>query len=247
MTDARKGVLLLACLVLTAAAVVVLLSQPQNRPADPRATAVGSQPESQHSRNPLPPSPDTSTTGDRSPQGTDIQPPEGGTSMRLTVPELARVENTQVLSAPGSEEGPLRVGAMHVAGTGFPWLESSNTYIAGHRLGFDGTPSDRLFWDLDTLQRGDEIVLHDADGRRYEYRVFGERIVSPDDISVAQPVPGKRLLSLQTCTLPDYTRRLVVQAELVSAPSPESADPNTPPAGAALTTPEDAFGVGADS
>jgi len=27
-------------------------------------------------------------------------------------------------------------------------------------------------------------------------------------------VPGKSVVSLQTCTLPDYSRRLVVQGEL---------------------------------
>ena len=38
--------------------------------------------------------------------------------------------------------------------------------------------------------------------------------MSPTDLWVTEPVPGKSVLTLQTCTLPDYAQRLVVQAEL---------------------------------
>jgi sortase A len=31
-----------------------------------------------------------------------------------------------------------------------------------------------------------------------------------------RPVAGKNIVSLQTCTLPDYAKRLIVQAELKS-------------------------------
>lgn len=30
-----------------------------------------------------------------------------------------------------------------------------------------------------------------------------------------EPVPGRDVVSLQTCSLPDYAERIVVQAELV--------------------------------
>jgi sortase A len=33
---------------------------------------------------------------------------------------------------------------------------------------------------------------------------------------VTDPVAGKNILTLQTCTLPDYSQRLIVQAELVN-------------------------------
>ena len=138
--------------------------------------------------------------------------------MTLDVPALKRVSGVPVKTALGTEEAPLRDGALHVAGTGFPWQEGANVYIAGHRVGFPGTKSSLLFWDLDELQVGDMVVLHDSEDRRYEYRVFARRTVDPDDISVTDPIPGKSVVSLQTCTLPDYARRLVVQAELVSAP-----------------------------
>ncbi len=41
-----------------------------------------------------------------------------------------------------------------------------------------------------------------------------EFTVSPTDLSVTEPVPGRNVLTLQTCTLPDYSQRLLIQAEL---------------------------------
>jgi sortase A len=32
---------------------------------------------------------------------------------------------------------------------------------------------------------------------------------------VTKPVPGKNVLTLQTCTLPDYSKRLITRAGLV--------------------------------
>jgi sortase (surface protein transpeptidase) len=36
-----------------------------------------------------------------------------------------------------------------------------------------------------------------------------------DNVEVMEPEAGKSLVSLQTCTLPDYSQRLIVQGELV--------------------------------
>jgi sortase A len=33
---------------------------------------------------------------------------------------------------------------------------------------------------------------------------------------VTRPVAGRNIVTLQTCTLPDYSQRLIVQAELTS-------------------------------
>lgn len=40
-------------------------------------------------------------------------------------------------------------------------------------------------------------------------------IVDPDNVEVMEPVDGKSLVSMRTCTLPDYEQRLIVQGELV--------------------------------
>ncbi|HZF59483.1 MAG TPA: sortase, partial [Rubrobacter sp.] len=63
----------------------------------------------------------------------------------------------------------------------------------------------------------------DSEGQRYVYRVFERFVVGPDDGSVKEPVPGKNIVSLQTCTLPDYAERLIVRAELVRTLPPPPA------------------------
>jgi sortase A len=108
----------------------------------------------------------------------------------------------------------LDAGALHVQDTGFPWQRGTNVYIAGHRLGYPGTESYLQFYDLDELQKGDEIVLTDANGTRYTYEVFRSLTVGPNDYYVTEPLAGRSIVSLQTCTLPSYSRRLIVQGEL---------------------------------
>ena len=58
--------------------------------------------------------------------------------------------------------------------------------------------------------------LEDARGRKYVYEVFDKRVVGPNDVSVKEPIEGKNIVTLQTCTLPDYKDRLLVRAELIS-------------------------------
>jgi sortase A len=140
----------------------------------------------------------------------------GNPTMTLTVPEMARVDEVPVYDAPPPGKAALHDGALHLRGTGFPWQSGANVYIAGHRLGFPATRSYLIFWDLDELENGDEVILTDANGTQYTYAVFKKLIVNPDAHYVTQPIAGRSIVSLQTCTLPDYSQRLVVQAELTS-------------------------------
>ncbi len=137
-------------------------------------------------------------------------------TLKLTVPEMERVRNVPVYDGPATDEAALHDGALHLHDTGFPWQQGANVYIAGHRLGFPGTKSYLVFWDLDKLENGDEVILTDANGTRYTYEVFKEFVVDPSDTHVTQPVAGRNIVTLQTCTLPDYSQRLIVQAELTS-------------------------------
>jgi sortase A len=138
------------------------------------------------------------------------------TTLKLTVPEMKRVEDVPVYDGRDNDKAALRNGTLHVKGTGYPWQRVANVYIAGHRLGFPGTKSHLIFWDLDELENGDEVILTDANGTRYTYEVFKKFVVNPFDVYVKRPVAGKNIVSLQTCTLPDYSKRLIVQAELKS-------------------------------
>ncbi len=137
-------------------------------------------------------------------------------TLKLTVPEMQRVQEVPVYNGPAGDEAALHDGALHLSGTGFPWQSGANVYIAGHRLGFPGTKSYLVFWDLDKLENGDEVILTDANGTRYTYEVFKEFVVNPGDMHVTRPVAGRNVVTLQTCTLPDYSQRLIVQAELTS-------------------------------
>ncbi|MBA3491322.1 MAG: sortase [Rubrobacteraceae bacterium] len=142
------------------------------------------------------------------------QKPPGNSTMTLTVPEMRRVDRVPVYNGAWNDKGALHDGTLHLEDTGFPWQTGANVYIAGHRMGFPGTRSYLVFWDLDTLEAGDKVVLTDANGTRYTYSVFKSIIIGPDDSYITRPIPGKSIISLQTCTLPDYSQRLIVQAEL---------------------------------
>ena len=136
-------------------------------------------------------------------------------TLKLTVPKMAQIQEDTVPTVSGTNVQALGDhAAIHLAGTGFPWDEDANVYMAGHRLGYPRTDSFLAFFDLNKLEQGDEIYVTDAEGTRYTYEVLKEFTVSPTDLSVTDPVPGKNLLTLQTCTLPDYSQRLIVQAEL---------------------------------
>jgi sortase A len=137
-------------------------------------------------------------------------------TLKLTIPKMAHIENDTVPNVSGTDMETLGAhAAIHLVGTGFPWDEEANVYLAGHRLGYPRTPSFLAFFDLNNLEKGDKIYITDANGTKYTYEVFNEFTVSPTDLSVTDTEPGKNILTLQTCTLPDYSQRLIVQAELI--------------------------------
>ena len=151
--------------------------------------------------------------------------PPADPTMYLSVPKLG-ISGAVVLDG----EVGLELGAQHLEGTGYPWLPGSNTYIAGHRVGFPGTGSDRIFYSLPSMAAGDEIFLQDSLGQVHTYRVTNIFAVTPYDLWVAEPT-GKDIVSLQVCTeTPDdwwtigprlmssgpESGRLIVQAEKVT-------------------------------
>jgi sortase A len=133
----------------------------------------------------------------------------------VTVPSMARIQDAPVPDTYGEDEESLKnyVG-IHLEGTGFPWQEEANVYIAGHRLGYPGTPSFLAFYDMNNVEEGDEVTVTDANGTGYTYEVFDIFTVDPTDLYVTEPIEGKNILTLQSCTLPDYAQRLIIQAEL---------------------------------
>jgi sortase A len=137
-----------------------------------------------------------------------------GAILALTARSIG-LRNAPVLRS--DAPGALDKGIVHTTGTSMPWSGTSerNVYLAGHRLGWPGTGSHLIFYRLDELSNGDKIVLRDREGGRYSYVVVDSFVVSPNDSWVMGRVRGRDLLTLQTCTGPNFSERLIVRAERV--------------------------------
>ena len=147
-------------------------------------------------------------------QAAAVEPPSND-MMKLTIPKMERIENDEIPTGLGTDETLFRdYAGVHIKHTGYPWEKEANVYIAGHRLGYENTKSYLAFMDLNKLENGDEFYITDSEGRKYTYVVFKKFIATPDNLSVLGPVEGKNIVTLQTCTLPDYTNRLLVRGEL---------------------------------
>jgi sortase A len=141
--------------------------------------------------------------------------PSKDKTLKLTIPEMKQIEDDTIPTGAGTNEALFHDhAAVHLRDTGFPWQRTANVYIAGHRIGFPGTDSNLAFYDIEDLKNGDKVYLEDAEGREYTYEVFGKLVVEPANLSVLRPIKGKNIVSLQTCTLPDYTNRVIYRAVL---------------------------------
>jgi sortase A len=138
-----------------------------------------------------------------------------GAVMSLTIDAIG-IHDAPVFDSDGYNA--LVNGIAHVPGTSWPWSPTPqrNVYLAAHRMGFRGTWSRMLFYNLDKLQKGDVVVLKDRSGRSYKYRVSEVLLTEPTDAWVMGQVRGRDMVSLQTCT-PLYTfdKRLIVRADRV--------------------------------
>ncbi|TDQ44588.1 sortase A [Actinorugispora endophytica] len=152
--------------------------------------------------------------------GPDGEPLPGSANSRLYIPETD--QNWVVVSGKEPEDiryGPgwypeswTPEGMVPAARAG----EAGNYSIAGHRVA-------AVFWDLDQLEEGDEVVLEDKDNF-YTYAVVESTIVLPDAIEVTAPdpfdpesteEPDKAFLTLTTCHPKlQNSHRLIIHAEL---------------------------------
>src|ERR671914_82909 len=103
-----------------------------------------------------------------------------GAIMGLTINALD-VKNVPVMSSNSTRA--LDQGVIHLPGTSFPWSDTPerNVYLAGHRLGWPGTGSHLVFYQLDELSRGERVTLRDREGRTYQYMVIENFAVGPED------------------------------------------------------------------
>ena len=146
--------------------------------------------------------------------GGPVPPAPGAAFAFLHVPRLGEDWTRAVVE--GVEPEQLEAGPGHYPGTAQPG-EVGNFAVAGHRVG-QGSP----FLDLDSLQRGDAVVVETA-GTWHVYRVTTTTVVAPTETWVVAPTPGGppggpatgAFLTLTTCH-PEFSdrERLVVHAEL---------------------------------
>jgi sortase A len=188
-------------------------SQPQQEAqAEPKA-----QPESKSRRTTLP----VGESGWTRPTRQEIQAANrprhytmpAGAIMSITIPSMG------IYGAPVFDSvSPMALakGVAHLPDTSLPWSPTPqrNVYLAGHRMGFRGTWSRMLFYNLDKLREGDKIVLRDRAGQTYKYRVSEYFIADPAERWVTGQIRGRDMLTLQTCTpIPTFEKRLIVRAD----------------------------------
>ena len=204
---------------------------PEPRPEPTPAPAVETSYDVPEQQAPVPdpeptpddPEPTPNPTPKPAPAGTPSPEPDApkpsyslpdGAIMALTVDALGLRE---VPVFDSMEAWALKYGVGHDPDTSFPWTDGPhrNVYVAGHKVGFPGTASDRVFDRLGDLGKGDEVVLRGDGGARYRYEVTETFVASPEDSWVTDRVRNEDLLTLQTCTGPGWSKRLIVRAEQV--------------------------------
>jgi sortase A len=88
-----------------------------------------------------------------------------------------------------------------------------NVYIPGHWLGYPGTASRLVFYNLDKLKSVDEETLKDCyEARNYGYRVSERITAGPDGSWVMSQEIDRDMLTLQTYIPPTFDRPLIVRA-----------------------------------
>jgi sortase A len=144
-----------------------------------------------------------------------VQDGTGGGTMKLSIPKLG-LEDVPVPTGDSQVELD-REGILRLKGTGPPWKEGSNTVIVGHALGYLWTRTTYVFYQLDQLKPGDEILIKDQQDKTYTFKVYDRMTVRPEDYWITYPVPDKTIVSLQSCTpIPTFENRLIVRGELES-------------------------------
>jgi sortase A len=119
----------------------------------------------------------------------------------------------------GTSDATLAEGVGHLEGSSLP-VGGTGTHavLAGHR----GLATSALFTDLDRVRNGDTFSLY-VFGETLTYKINSIRVVDPDDSKSLNPVAGKDLVTLVTCTpIGINSQRILVTGERVT-PTPPSA------------------------
>ncbi len=121
-------------------------------------------------------------------------------------------------------EEALQKGVGHIEYSSLPvGGEGSRALLTGHR----GLPRAELFTRLDEMEEGDVFYIHILD-RTLTYSVTQTEIIKPYEFKALEPVCGKDLLTLITCTPYGLnSHRLLVTGERIYDEAPASGEPET--------------------
>lgn len=113
----------------------------------------------------------------------------------------------------GTEDGAIARGAGHLFGTGLPvGGKGVNAVLTAH----SGMRSASLFDGLRDVEVGDIAYVQVA-GKKLAYKVRGIHVIKPTELELFEPIAGKDVLTLFTCTPYGLnTHRLVVTAERIA-------------------------------
>lgn len=132
------------------------------------------------------------------------QTPVGDAVGRIRMPTL----DASYVVVAGDDAAALRKGPGAYPDTPLPG-RGGTTAIAGHRTTYLAP-----FRHIDQLKRGDEVELQMPYGR-FVYRVQGQQIVDPSNVSVVKPVGYERLVLTACHPLYSAAERIVVSARLI--------------------------------
>ena len=103
-------------------------------------------------------------------------------------------------------------GAGHLFGSALPvGGESTHSVVSAHR----GLPSEKMFTDLNLLEKGDEFYYHIL-GETYAYKVDRIQVIEPSDVKYLSIEYKKDYSTLVTCTPYGVnTQRLLVRGHRI--------------------------------
>jgi LPXTG-site transpeptidase (sortase) family protein len=130
--------------------------------------------------------------------------------LNLSAPVSWRINNTSKEVSSSLEKGVIQVN-----GTALPG-EKGNVYITGHSSNYVWTTGDykSIFSVISRLAAGDLVYINYG-GTTYIYKVYDQKIVAKDDLSIMQKTSDSKL-SLVTCwPLGTSLKRMVVLANQI--------------------------------
>lgn len=148
--------------------------------------------------------------------GTNTAPVVVNKESRLNIPKIG-VDAPIIWNVPEEKIiDTLENGLAHYEGTALPG-QIGNVFITGHSSYYvwAGGSYKEIFALLNKLESGDKIYLS-YNGVQFTYEVVGQKVVSPDNVSVLDQT-NDYTLSLMTCTpVGTNLRRLIITAKQVS-------------------------------